>query len=85
MSVKLLTEHHLKFLSLKGRLQRLVRVYTCQIVGNTMPWLLCFFSRTMSKNGKIENKMWHDRVLQRYAGFVDILFTNNKVIFNSLF
>ena len=30
MSVKLLTEHHLEFLSLKRRLQRLVRVYTCQ-------------------------------------------------------
>ena len=30
MIVKLLTEHHLEFLSLKGRLQRLVWVYTCQ-------------------------------------------------------
>ena len=28
----LLTEHHLEFLSLKRRLQRLVRVYTCQNV-----------------------------------------------------
>ena len=30
MSVKLLTEHHLDFLSLKGRLHRLVSVYICQ-------------------------------------------------------
>ena len=30
MIVKLLTEQHLEFLSLKRRLQRLVRVYTCQ-------------------------------------------------------
>ena len=33
MIVKLLTEHHLEFLSLKEdqrRLQRLIRVYTCQ-------------------------------------------------------
>ena len=30
MFVKLQTENHLEFLSLKGRQQRLVRVYTCQ-------------------------------------------------------
>ena len=30
MSVKLLTEHHFEFLSLKRRLHRLVFVYTCQ-------------------------------------------------------
>ena len=30
MIIKLLTEHHLAFLSFKGRLQRLFRVYTCQ-------------------------------------------------------
>ena len=32
MIVKLLTEHHLEFFKLKRRLQRLVRVYTCQNV-----------------------------------------------------
>ena len=32
MIVRLLTEHHLEFLSFKGRLQRLVRVYICQNV-----------------------------------------------------
>ena len=31
MSVKLLTEHHLEVSKLKSRLQRFVRVYTCQI------------------------------------------------------
>ena len=30
MSVKLLTEYHLEFLSLKRRLHRLIRVYTCE-------------------------------------------------------
>ena len=30
MIVKLLTEHHLEFLSLKGGFPRLVRVYICQ-------------------------------------------------------
>ena len=30
MIVKLVTEHHLEFLSLKRRLQRLGRVYICQ-------------------------------------------------------
>ena len=30
MNVKLLTEHHLESLSLKGGLQRLGRVYTCE-------------------------------------------------------
>ena len=30
MIVKLLIEHHLEFINLKRRLQRLVRVYTCQ-------------------------------------------------------
>ena len=32
MIVRLLTEHHLEFLSFKRRLQRLVRVYICQNV-----------------------------------------------------
>ena len=32
MIVKLLTEHHLEFPKLKGRLQWLVQVYTCQYV-----------------------------------------------------
>ena len=30
MNVKLLAEHHLEFYKLRRRLQRLVRVYTCQ-------------------------------------------------------
>ena len=30
MTVKLLTEHHLEFLSFKGGIHRLVRDYTCQ-------------------------------------------------------
>ena len=44
MIVKLLTEHHWCF-KLKRRLQRLVRVYTCQIVGNLMPGLISFHLR----------------------------------------
>ena len=32
MIIKLLTEHHLEFLGLKKRLQRLAPVYTCQNV-----------------------------------------------------
>ena len=38
MIVKLLTEHHLEFLSLKGGCRGLSK---CQIVGNLMSWLIC--------------------------------------------
>ena len=40
MSVKLLTEHHLRFLSLKGGCKGLsLHLSKCQIVGNLMPRL----------------------------------------------
>ena len=43
MTVKLLTEHQMEFLSLKGgctaRLS--LNLSKCQIVGNHMPWLKC--------------------------------------------
>ena len=43
MVVKLLTEHHLEFLSLKGSLAAEahlgLHLSKCQIVGNLMPWL----------------------------------------------
>ena len=41
MSVKLLTEHHLEFLSLKGGCKARLSLHMskCQIVGNHMHWL----------------------------------------------
>ena len=41
MSVKLLTEHHLEFLSLKEVAQAHLSLHLlkCHIVGNHMPWL----------------------------------------------
>ena len=43
MSVKLLTEHHLEFLSLKGGLQTRLSLHLSKyhIVGNLMSWLVC--------------------------------------------
>ena len=46
MTVKLLTGHHLKFLSLKGRRQTPLSLHLSKrhIVGNHMPWLFfCFY------------------------------------------
>ena len=45
MSVTLLTEHHLEFLSLKEAAQACLSLYLskCQIVGNHMSWLKCIF------------------------------------------
>ena len=44
MSVKLLTEHHLEFLSLKGGIQARLSLHLskCHIVGNHMPWLVFY-------------------------------------------
>ena len=44
MNVKLLTEHHLEFLSLKGAVEARMSLYLskCQIVGNLMPRLRSF-------------------------------------------
>ena len=44
MSVKLLTEHHLKFLSLKGgcRARQSLHLSKCQIVVHLMPRLIWF-------------------------------------------
>ena len=41
MTAKLLTEHHLKFLSLKEAAQALLSLHLskCHIVGNHMSWL----------------------------------------------
>ena len=39
MIVKLLTEHHLEFLSLKEEAQTRLHLSKCQIVGNLMPRL----------------------------------------------
>ena len=41
MSVKLLTEHHLEFLSLKGgaKARLSLRLSKCHIVGNYISWL----------------------------------------------
>ena len=45
MIVKLLTEHHLEFLSLKGgcRGSSESTHVKCHIVGNLMHWLICVF------------------------------------------
>ena len=42
MIVKLLTEHHLEFLRLKGAAQARPSLHLsiCHIVGNHMPWLI---------------------------------------------
>ena len=47
MSVKLLTEHHLEFLSLKGAAQAglSLRLSKCHIVGNHMSRLKCLCRR----------------------------------------
>ena len=46
MIVKLLTEHHLEFLSLKGGLQARLSLHMskCHIVGNLMHWLIICLS-----------------------------------------
>ena len=43
MIVKLLNEHHLEFLSLKGgcRGYSILHLSKCHIVGNHMQWLIC--------------------------------------------
>ena len=43
MSVKLLTEHYLEFISLKGGCTGLSEstLIKCHIVGNHMSWLIC--------------------------------------------
>ena len=45
MSVKLLTKHHLEFLSLKGAAQVGLSLHLskCQIVGKHMSQLTCFY------------------------------------------
>ena len=42
MIVKLLTEHHLEFLSLKRAAEACLSIHLskCHIVGNHMPWLI---------------------------------------------
>ena len=50
MIVKLLTEHHVEFLGLKRRLQRLDRVYTCQ--NATLLEISCTGSNFYYINGK---------------------------------
>ena len=42
MICKLLTEHHLEFLSLKGAAEARMSLHwsKCDIVGNHMPWLI---------------------------------------------
>ena len=49
ISVKLLTEHHLEFLSLKEAAQARLSLHLskCHIVGNYMSWLNCFNFRTI--------------------------------------
>ena len=44
MIVKLLTEHHLEFLSLKeaAEARPSLHLSKCQIIGNLMPGLICF-------------------------------------------
>ena len=45
MSVKLLTEHHFEFLSLKGaaQIRKSLHMSKCHIVGNLMSWVIFFF------------------------------------------
>ena len=50
MIVKLLTEHHLEFLSLKGGCRG---VYTCQIVGNHMSRLNSILPGGLDQSVKI--------------------------------
>ena len=47
MSVKLLTDHHLEFLSLKEATQARLSIHLskCQIVGNLMPRLRLSYSK----------------------------------------
>ena len=52
MIVKLLTEHHLEFLSLKRRLQMLVRVYRCR--NATLLEIPCHGSNLMSYHARIQ-------------------------------
>ena len=49
MIVKLLTEHHLKFLSLKEEAQTRLSLHLskCQIVGNLMPRLISYYHRVI--------------------------------------
>ena len=49
MLVKLLTEHHLEFLSLKGATEARLSLHLskCHIVGNHMSRLICMFSRNI--------------------------------------
>ena len=44
MIVRLLTEHHLEFLSLKGAAQARLNLFMskCHIVGNHMSWLITY-------------------------------------------
>ena len=48
MSVKLLTEHHLQFLSLKKSSQARLSLHLSKyhIVGNHMSWLICVIERS---------------------------------------
>ena len=54
MIVKLLTEHHLEFLSLKEARPSL-HMSKCHIFGNLMHWLINVFQNlSMLPNGKID-------------------------------
>ena len=64
MIVKLLTEHHLEFLSLKGGCRGLSEstLVKCQLVGNLMPRLICHLymplaspNKPLRKNGNFES------------------------------
>ena len=54
MSVKLLTEHHLQFLSLKGAAQARLSLHLskCHIVGNHLPRLICSLIRSPPQEHK---------------------------------
>ena len=55
MTVKLLTEHYLEFLSLKGDAQARLSLHLlkCHIVGNHMSWLIIRTARGPAQNRRL--------------------------------
>ena len=76
MIVKLLTEHHLEFLSLKEAAEAhpSLHMSKCHIVGNLMPWLILF--RYLLYHRRRKNLLEHKglNIFYRYTAEMNCIF-----------
>ena len=71
MTVKLLTEHHLEILSLKGGCTGSSESahVKCHIVGNLMPWLKCTCISGLNKKYKTKNEVLRHNAQTRIRSY----------------